>query len=150
MKNGGQLQVHVAIEPPLRSYDDVKPRLLEMKAISQEGLGMVTLASITFAINHSPTSAQDQSPTYHRFRLPLQRHARLRNTRPVVYRVSLSRSRADYIPLLGSRTIGHDISLCFCRGPRCILLCSRNTRPRELLYVLSLPEASLSIYDHGM
>lgn len=34
-------QVVVPIVPPLSGYDDVKPRLLEMKAKAQEGLGMV-------------------------------------------------------------------------------------------------------------
>lgn len=66
MKNGGQMQVRVAIDPPLRNYDDVKPRLLEMKAISQEGLGMV-IVFLALASRHSPIFAQDQSPTYHRF-----------------------------------------------------------------------------------
>jgi hypothetical protein len=32
----------VALEPPLSGYEEVKPRLLEMKALSQEGLGMVS------------------------------------------------------------------------------------------------------------
>lgn len=34
--------VVVPITPPLAGYDDVKPRLLEMKAKAQEGLGMVS------------------------------------------------------------------------------------------------------------
>jgi hypothetical protein len=29
----------IAIDPPLSGFEDVKPRLLEMKAISQEGSG---------------------------------------------------------------------------------------------------------------
>ncbi|KAH8813830.1 hypothetical protein DL96DRAFT_1821064 [Flagelloscypha sp. PMI_526] len=33
--------VVIPIEPPLKGYDDVKPRLLEMKAIAQESLGMI-------------------------------------------------------------------------------------------------------------
>lgn len=41
LKNGSKKVVLVPIDPPLAGYDDVKPRLLEMKAISQEGLGMV-------------------------------------------------------------------------------------------------------------
>ena len=32
----------MALEPPLSGYEEVKPRLLEMKALSQEGLGMVS------------------------------------------------------------------------------------------------------------
>jgi hypothetical protein len=42
LKNATKKVVVVAINPPLKGYDDVKPRLLEMKALSQEGLGMVT------------------------------------------------------------------------------------------------------------
>ncbi|KAF6756609.1 hypothetical protein DFP72DRAFT_272778 [Ephemerocybe angulata] len=40
-KDGSKKEVIVPIEPPLKGYDDVKPRLLEMKAIAQEGLGMI-------------------------------------------------------------------------------------------------------------
>lgn len=42
-KDGSTKEVRVAIDPPMTGYDDVKPRLLEMKAIAQEGLGMVCL-----------------------------------------------------------------------------------------------------------
>ncbi|KAJ7083989.1 hypothetical protein B0H15DRAFT_849664 [Mycena belliarum] len=41
LKNGSKKEVVVAIDPPFAGYDDVKPRLLEMKALSQEGLGMI-------------------------------------------------------------------------------------------------------------
>ena len=41
MKGGSKREVRVPIEPPLSGYEDVKPRLLEMKALAQEGLGMV-------------------------------------------------------------------------------------------------------------
>lgn len=41
MQDGTKKDVRVLIEPPLKDYDDVKPRLLEMKALAQEGLGMV-------------------------------------------------------------------------------------------------------------
>ena len=41
MKGGSKRDVHVPIDPPLSGYEDVKPRLLEMKAFAQEGLGMV-------------------------------------------------------------------------------------------------------------
>ncbi|KAJ2918931.1 hypothetical protein MD484_g1547, partial [Candolleomyces efflorescens] len=40
-KDGSKKAVDVPIEPPLKGYDDVKPRLLEMKAHAQEGLGMI-------------------------------------------------------------------------------------------------------------
>lgn len=42
LKTGGKKDVYVSIDPPLRGYEDVKPRLIEMKAIAQEGLGMVS------------------------------------------------------------------------------------------------------------
>lgn len=41
IKGGSKKEVRVPIEPPMTGYDDVKPRLLEMKALAQEGLGMV-------------------------------------------------------------------------------------------------------------
>lgn len=41
LKSGEKKEVRIALNPPLSGYDDVKPRLLEMKAISQENLGMV-------------------------------------------------------------------------------------------------------------
>ncbi|KAJ6552064.1 hypothetical protein DFH09DRAFT_1366453 [Mycena vulgaris] len=47
LKNGSKKEVVVVIDPPLAGYDDVKPRLLEMKAISQEGLGMIKSPQIT-------------------------------------------------------------------------------------------------------
>ncbi|KAJ3713061.1 hypothetical protein C8R42DRAFT_699067 [Lentinula raphanica] len=54
-KNGSSKDVRVAIDPPLSGYDDVKPRLLEMKAIVQEGLSMIKIPNIsTF---HLPWSA---------------------------------------------------------------------------------------------
>ena len=43
LKNGENGQVHVPFNPPLAGYDDVKPRLLSMKADAQEDLGMVRL-----------------------------------------------------------------------------------------------------------
>ncbi|PPR04675.1 hypothetical protein CVT24_011892 [Panaeolus cyanescens] len=47
MQNGTKKDVRVLIEPPLRGYDDVKPRLLEMKALAQEGLGMIKAPKIS-------------------------------------------------------------------------------------------------------
>ncbi|KAJ7641610.1 hypothetical protein FB45DRAFT_900616 [Roridomyces roridus] len=47
LKDGNKKVVRVAIDPPLAGYDDVKPRLLEMKAISQEGLGMIKSPKIS-------------------------------------------------------------------------------------------------------
>ncbi|KAH9475252.1 Strobilurin A biosynthesis cluster protein r1 [Psilocybe cubensis] len=47
MKGGSKKEVRVPIEPPLSGYEDVKPRLLEMKAFAQEGLGMIKAPHIT-------------------------------------------------------------------------------------------------------
>ncbi|KAJ7641596.1 hypothetical protein FB45DRAFT_825888 [Roridomyces roridus] len=47
LKNGGKKDVRVVIDPPLGGYEDVKPRLLEMKAIAQEGLGMIKSPILT-------------------------------------------------------------------------------------------------------
>ncbi|KAL0952932.1 hypothetical protein HGRIS_007145 [Hohenbuehelia grisea] len=41
LKNGTKRVANVRFEPPLAGYEDVKPRLLEMKAIAQENLGMI-------------------------------------------------------------------------------------------------------------
>lgn len=43
LKNGFKKTVVVSFDPPLSGYEDVKPRLLEMKSLAQEGLGMVCL-----------------------------------------------------------------------------------------------------------
>jgi len=47
MKGGPKRDVRVPIDPPLSGYEDVKPRLLEMKALAQEGLGMIKAPKIT-------------------------------------------------------------------------------------------------------
>ncbi|KAG5651514.1 hypothetical protein H0H81_008379 [Sphagnurus paluster] len=47
MKSGTKKEVYIPIEPPLNGYDDVKPRLLEMKALAQENLGMIKAPKIT-------------------------------------------------------------------------------------------------------
>ncbi|KAF5347811.1 hypothetical protein D9756_010290 [Leucocoprinus leucothites] len=47
LKNCSKKEVYIPIEPPLRGYEDVKPRLLEMKALAQEGLGMIKAPQIT-------------------------------------------------------------------------------------------------------
>ncbi|KAJ8522834.1 hypothetical protein ONZ45_g673 [Pleurotus djamor] len=57
MRNGSKKVVPVAIEPPMTGYDDVKPRLLEMKAKAQEGLGMIKTPQIdTFELNWGATA----------------------------------------------------------------------------------------------
>lgn len=45
MKDGAKKVATVPLEPPLSGYEEVKPRLLEMKAKAQEGLGMVSTLS---------------------------------------------------------------------------------------------------------
>jgi hypothetical protein len=35
--------VSVEFDPPLSGYEEVKPRLMQMKADAEEGLGMVSL-----------------------------------------------------------------------------------------------------------
>ncbi|KAJ4490963.1 hypothetical protein J3R30DRAFT_3427642 [Lentinula aciculospora] len=47
MRDGSTKDVRVVIDPPMTGYDDVKPRLLEMKALAQEGLGMIKTPRIT-------------------------------------------------------------------------------------------------------
>ena len=43
MAGVGAKEVVIQFQPPLSGYHDVKPRLLEMKALAQEGLGMVSI-----------------------------------------------------------------------------------------------------------
>ncbi|KAJ7773644.1 hypothetical protein DFH07DRAFT_878295 [Mycena maculata] len=47
LKNGAKKEVRVILDPPLAGYEDVKPRLLEMKALAQEGLGMIKSPVLT-------------------------------------------------------------------------------------------------------
>lgn len=56
LKSGSKKEVIVPIEPPLSGYEDVKPRLLEMKAFAQEGLGMVRYKAICPSLAQSNES----------------------------------------------------------------------------------------------
>jgi hypothetical protein len=47
LKDGSLKTVQIAIEPPLSGYDEVKPRLIKMKADAQEGLGMLKVPQIS-------------------------------------------------------------------------------------------------------
>ncbi|KXN81257.1 hypothetical protein AN958_05574 [Leucoagaricus sp. SymC.cos] len=47
LKKGGKRELYISINPPLKGYEDVKPRLLEMKALAQEGLGIVKPPQVT-------------------------------------------------------------------------------------------------------
>jgi hypothetical protein len=49
---GGTKVVVVPITPPLSGYDDVKPRLLGMKAQAQEGLGMVSRSWLRISLSY--------------------------------------------------------------------------------------------------
>ncbi|KII84863.1 hypothetical protein PLICRDRAFT_167267 [Plicaturopsis crispa FD-325 SS-3] len=53
-KNGQSNVVKVPFNPPLSGYDEVKPRLLGMKAEAQEALGMIKAPQITAF--HFPTT----------------------------------------------------------------------------------------------
>ena len=41
----GMTRIRIKFEPPLSGYEEVKPRLLSMKADAEEALGMVRTAS---------------------------------------------------------------------------------------------------------
>jgi hypothetical protein len=78
LKDGSQKVVRILIDPPLSGYEEVKPRLLAMKADAQEGLGMV---SPPFPLHSSanPHNAPPglhlhkiRSPQISTFRLPLE------------------------------------------------------------------------------
>ncbi|KAH7883451.1 hypothetical protein F5I97DRAFT_1939203 [Phlebopus sp. FC_14] len=47
LKNGEASSVRVQFDPPLANYEQVKPRLLAMKANAQEGLGMIQTPHLT-------------------------------------------------------------------------------------------------------
>ncbi|KAJ7119690.1 hypothetical protein C8R44DRAFT_672585 [Mycena epipterygia] len=47
LKDTTKKLVRVVLDPPLSGYEDVRPRLLEMKAIAQEGLGMIKSPVLT-------------------------------------------------------------------------------------------------------
>lgn len=51
LKDKSTKVVVVPIEPPMKGYEDVKPRLLEMKAFAQEGLGMVRSCRVLTTIH---------------------------------------------------------------------------------------------------
>lgn len=54
LKSGGDGQVVVSFQPPLAGYDEVKPRLLSMKADAQESLGMIKAPHLTtFSLSSS-------------------------------------------------------------------------------------------------
>ena len=63
LKNGENGQTHVPFNPPLAGYDDVKPRLLSMKADAQEGLGMVRLLLCCHVCVSAARIHVDQSTT---------------------------------------------------------------------------------------
>ena len=76
LKSGGVGSVHVKFDPPLAGYEEVKPRLLAMKADAQEALGMVRgypsflpiwpfTRLVVFLVEY-----QLQSPKIMTFRLP--------------------------------------------------------------------------------
>jgi hypothetical protein len=60
LQNGSKTPVVISINPPLRGYEDVKPRLLEMKALAQEGLGMVSTTSLIHV--YTPYAPADKIP----------------------------------------------------------------------------------------
>jgi hypothetical protein len=44
MSNGDKQEAVVKFDPPLSGYNEVKPRLFEMKAVAEGELGMVCIA----------------------------------------------------------------------------------------------------------
>lgn len=73
MKEGSKRDVRIPIDPPLSGYEDVKPRLLEMKAFAQEGLGMVRYNRQPRAVycNNIPLNfEQIKAPKITTFELP--------------------------------------------------------------------------------
>jgi hypothetical protein len=48
LKSGESNTTRVSFDPALSGYEEVKPRLLSMKAEAQEGLGMVRFDNLCF------------------------------------------------------------------------------------------------------
>lgn len=42
----GKVSIRIKFDPPLSGYEEVKPRLLSMKAVAEEALGMVRTVAI--------------------------------------------------------------------------------------------------------
>lgn len=72
LQGGAKKVVVVPIDPPLKGYDDVKPRLLEMKALAQEGLGMVCIILSQLSLGLK-AFLPDQSTQDYILRLPKRR-----------------------------------------------------------------------------
>ena len=70
LKNGTKKNVRVPIEPPLSGYNDVKHRLLEMKAVAQEGLGMVRPNMIPVVESLIVVRIQIKTPVIRTFEYP--------------------------------------------------------------------------------
>lgn len=71
-KNGQSNVVKVPFKPPLSGYDEVKPRLLGMKAEAQEALGMVCPIQRPLTIlSDREYHAQIKAPQITTFHLPL-------------------------------------------------------------------------------
>jgi len=43
----GKVSIRIKFDPPLFGYEEVKPRLLSMKAVAEEALGMVAVPQVT-------------------------------------------------------------------------------------------------------
>ena len=63
-------EVSVEFDPPLSGYEEVKPRLMQMKVDAEEGLGMVSRAS-TISLTIQLISQQAKSPRLSTFELKL-------------------------------------------------------------------------------
>ncbi|KAF8631670.1 hypothetical protein AX17_005071 [Amanita inopinata Kibby_2008] len=57
LKSGEKESTTITFDPPLAGYEAVKPRLLEMKAIAQEKLGMIKAPRITSFVFPLETAA---------------------------------------------------------------------------------------------
>ena len=51
-KSNEDKEVRVTFDPPLSSYEEVKPRLLSMTADAQEALGMVSKITLLNTTHH--------------------------------------------------------------------------------------------------
>jgi hypothetical protein len=92
----------------LNGYEDVKPRLLEMKALSQEGLGMVCPFSRRGLISKPSQSHADKTPRTYDFPLPALS----------IHDNADSHLRTDLLHILSKGQCGNDL----CTGALCVFI----------------------------
>lgn len=69
-KSGPTREVLVPFEPPLVKYDELKPRMLKMKAIAEEQFGMVSVLILPIYYSRLTSWMQTKAPQITSFQFP--------------------------------------------------------------------------------